>query len=179
MTDRSLTTNLILPLIVPRHLCSLLSSKYGFVNGYLHDINKPYLDNHIIILFKSISNIFDFDKRHNALRMISNFYTWYRYTLNGEYYDVYVYTRQTGDIDTTQYIKDILNCDLHYVPYEIKLNILSYMANTIYSKAHEILFTTDEILITKQMLSLEILPEADKPPGGILELIDDLVIENS
>lgn len=179
MTDKTITTDLILPLIVPRHLCGLLSNKYGFINGFLSDINKPYLDDHIIILFKTIPDIIDFDKRHNALRMISNFYTWYRYQHNGEYYDAYVYTRQTDDMQTTQHIKDILNCDLHYVPYEVKLNILSYMANTIYSKAHEILFTTDEILITKEILNLEALPETDKPPGGILELVDDLVLENS
>lgn len=85
-TNRTITTSFILPLMFDNK--DILFSKYGFVNAFLEDINRPWLDNHIFILYKtcSISSSIEDDMKKNKY-----YYDTYQIVIDNQFYNEYVF----------------------------------------------------------------------------------------
>lgn len=83
----STTTKLILPLnettIDPKYL----TPDYGFVNAYTDDINRPYLDKHIFLLFEL--NLDTTKKIERACELIKNNIIPTTKKINGKMYSCY------------------------------------------------------------------------------------------
>ena len=54
--NRTLTTRYILPFLFDSN--KLFNDKHKFVNAYVSDINRPYLDSHIFVLFEYDTTIY-------------------------------------------------------------------------------------------------------------------------
>ena len=57
LKNYNLTTKLIVPLLDDNIVLEDVSEESGFVNAYTDDINKPFYDNHIFLLYKSVDTI--------------------------------------------------------------------------------------------------------------------------
>ena len=51
LKNYNLTTKLIIPLLDDNIVLEDVSEESGFVNAYTDDINKPFYDNHIFLLY--------------------------------------------------------------------------------------------------------------------------------
>ena len=94
-TNRTITTSFILPLILENK--DVLFNKYGFVNAFLEDVNYPWLDNHIFILYKtsSISDSIEDEMRANkyyydtkSIKIDNEFYQEYIFIVPPQYKDI-------------------------------------------------------------------------------------------
>lgn len=85
-TNRTITTSFILPFIFEKK--DVLFNKYGFINAFLEDINKPWLNNHIFILYESssISSSIENDMKKNKY-----YYDTYQIVIDNHFYDEYVF----------------------------------------------------------------------------------------
>jgi hypothetical protein len=84
--NRTITTSFILPFIFEKK--DILFNKYGFVNAFLEDINKPWLDNHIFILYEtcSISSSIEDNMKKNPY-----YYDTKQIVIDNKYYDEYIF----------------------------------------------------------------------------------------
>ena len=57
LKNYNLTTKLIIPLLDDNIVLEDVSEESGFVNAFTDDINKPFYDNHIFLLYKSVDTI--------------------------------------------------------------------------------------------------------------------------
>lgn len=105
----NLTTKLIIPLLDDNITLDDISKESGFVNAYTDDINKPFYDNHIFLLYKSIDTKESLNRfqKFNQLDTIHN----KRYiTIDREHYIVYTFVKTNKDIN------NILNCGQCFNP---------------------------------------------------------------
>ena len=105
----NLTTKLIIPLLDDNITLEDISEESGFVNAFTEDINKPYYDNHIFLLYKSVDTIESLRRfqKFNILETIHNI----RYiTINKEHYIVYTFVKINKDIN------NILKCGQCFNP---------------------------------------------------------------
>lgn len=58
--NTTFTTTFVLPFILKNK--TIITNYYGFINAFVEDINKPWLDNHIFILYKTSSIIPSLEK---------------------------------------------------------------------------------------------------------------------
>lgn len=101
--NRTLTTRYILPFIFDSN--KLFNDNYKFINAYVSDINRPYLDNHIFVLFEYDTVIYNSidkcmkDNKYfydNKLISINNvLYSEYIFVIPNEYKSV-VHTIKDG-----------------------------------------------------------------------------------
>ena len=109
LKNYNLTTKLIIPLLDDNILLEDVSEESGFVNAYTDDINKPFYDNHIFLLYKSVDTIESLRRfqKFNKLTTIHNI----RYiTINNEHYIVYTFVKINKDIN------NILKCGQCFNP---------------------------------------------------------------
>ena len=97
-----------------------LSMIKTFVNGYSGDINKPWLDNHLFLLFES-----EYDKDFNpsTLRERSTFHSSYGYRIDKKFYTVFVFNlpKEYNDI-----YKDIKESKFDLIPRGLKKSIIEF-----------------------------------------------------
>ena len=109
LKNYNLTTKLIIPLLDDNITLEDVSEESGFVNAFTEDINKPYYDNHIFLLYKSVDTIESLRRfqKFNILETIHNI----RYiTINKEHYIVYTFVKINKDIN------NILKCGQCFNP---------------------------------------------------------------
>lgn len=84
--NKTITTIFLLPLLFDNR--KILYNKYGFVNAFIEDINRPWLDNHIFVLFKtsSISDSIEKDMRNNKY-----FYDVKQIVIDNNFYEEYIF----------------------------------------------------------------------------------------
>lgn len=121
--------------------CDLKNSE--FVNMYINDVNNPLLANHIFLVFHNIKSDLSYKLEKHHL-----FHSKYTITKNKIKYTVFAFNRAYS-------IHSIIN-KINYglynlLPYDTKINILSFWNASISSKLHKYLF--DENAKTTKPLS--------------------------
>lgn len=153
--NRTLTTRYILPFIFTSS--ELFSDKYSFVNAYVGDINRPFLDNHIIVLFKY--NIKVFNNIDKEIKENPYFCCKYDVFINNEFYLEYVF------IIPPEYkyvIKSIINGYFHSIDENHKLHIMSFWNNKDLSYLKDLLKKPKDLLDVKSLYERnEIVTEED------------------
>lgn len=94
------TTKYILPLLFNNNDNIIVNeTKYGFVNAYLSDINRPQLYNHIFLMYKS--NAVALSTLCAVLSKNPYYYSNYSVKINNEHFTVFVFFKPK------RYLKDI------------------------------------------------------------------------
>lgn len=123
MEQKSLNavSKLIVPLLDNSIDADDLSIDSGFVNAYTDDINKPYLDNHIFLLYDSSVNTVRSMNRFRKFRNLDSLFTSRYVTINKKHYIIYVFSR----VSKSNEIKNILNGS-GCIPVTAKLDIYNF-----------------------------------------------------
>jgi|WetSurMetagenome_2_1015567.scaffolds.fasta_scaffold02107_2 hypothetical protein len=95
----TIKTKMIIPLVEPRLHPELINTDIGFVNGYLSDCNRPFLDNHVFLLYRNIPFYVD-----NLLVNMPTFYNKYNVRYKGIYYTEYAFIRGINNKEDTNKI---------------------------------------------------------------------------
>lgn len=155
--NKTLTTRYILPFIFESS--ELFQDKYKFINAYVEDINRPFLDNHILLIFEYDSKI------NNDLESKITQNDWFcaKYDLfiNGIFYIEYVF------IIPHQY-KKIINAikDGYFnsIDENSKIKIISFWKNQDFSYLKELLNNSMDLTKIKSLIDRnEIVTEEDPP----------------
>lgn len=157
MTDtRTWTTKFILPLLFPSNLRVLDKTQCKFVNAYLTDINKPYLDDHVFLVYES--NISPaFDELKEELLLHPNYYCHYSYKRDNVFYKVFAFTRDQGkNTDMNLMIKGFFS----KVNYQTKIRLLLDNDCNLRSPEHKLLFGEDSLKLYFQQ---DVITEEDPP----------------
>lgn len=98
LKNYNLITKLIVPLLDDNLVLDDVCEASGFINAFTDDINKPFYDNHIFLLYKSIDTKESLNRfqKFNQLETIHN----KRYiTINKEHYIVYTFIKKDKNIN--------------------------------------------------------------------------------
>ena len=116
------TTKYILPLLFNNNDDIIVNeTKYGFVNAYLSDINRPQLYNHIFLMYKS--NAIALNTLCAVLSKNPNYYSNYSVKINDEYFTVFAFFKPN------KYLKDIestVNGNRFSLPFYTKVIIQKF-----------------------------------------------------
>ena len=94
------TAKYILPLLFNENDDIIVNeTKYGFVNAFLSDINRPQLYNHIFLMYKS--NAVALNTLCRVLSKNPHYYSNYSVKINNEHFTVFVFFKPK------RYLKDI------------------------------------------------------------------------
>lgn len=166
--EKTYTTSYILPFIFENN--KILSDKYGFINAYIQDINRPFLEDKICVLFKYTpkTNIeLDTIAKNNPY-----FYDHKELHINGELYDEYIYVIPPENKIT---IDEIINGYAYGITYKNKAKIIAFW-NDFNSKHMEELLRSDleiDFGKTKSLHELkEFVPEEDYIDYDNVELLN-------
>lgn len=96
--NRTYTTRYILPFLFKDK--TYFTDEYDFINAYISDINVPFYDNHIFILFKY--NPEEYDHIENYMKNNSRYFSRREVFINGVFYLEYIYI-------VTPDIKEVIN----------------------------------------------------------------------
>ena len=112
----NLTTKLIIPLLDDNITLEDVSEKSGFIGAYNYDINRPYLENHIFLMYKSIDTI-ECLNRYQKFNKLDTIYNKTYITIKGEHYIVYTFVKTNNEINK------ILKCGQCFNPKNsLKIN---------------------------------------------------------
>lgn len=100
--NKTLTTRYILPFLFETK--NVFNDEHSFVNAYIEDINRPYIENSIFVLFKHNSNVYD--KVNNEMESNPYYYGKHDVFINNEYYNEYVFTIPKDKRNTIDCIKE-------------------------------------------------------------------------
>lgn len=157
---RTWTTKFIVPLLFKNYSRFLSYSNFGFVNAYLTDKNRPYLDKHLFMVYETTSSVTKFKELDDAMRSHPNFYSHYSVKVNGKFYEVYSFLRDVGPYK--EEIAELINENYHLIRYDTKIKILDFWPFGIKSPEHKYLFNLDDVITPKLELLKEIIPEEDE-----------------
>lgn len=88
----SATDKLIIPLLDENITLDDISPEAGFVNIYSEDINRPYLDNHIFLLYDLTNTTTKAYVRNQKLRSSKSLYDVYNINISGNEFILYAFT---------------------------------------------------------------------------------------
>ena len=88
----SLQLKLIIPLLDESITLEDLSDKAGFVDAYSEDINHPYMDNHIFLVYAANVLTNESFETEQKLKSSKNLYSRYKFTLSGIPFIVFAFT---------------------------------------------------------------------------------------
>lgn len=148
--NKTITTSFILPFIFEKK--DILFHKYGFVNAFLEDINKPWLDNHIFILFKTCSISSSIE---NELKSNKYYYDTKQIVIDNISYDEYIFTIPT---EYKKVINSFKTFSYDVLTTEDKIKILKFWDCFDFAHINELLNTNIEY---KPLKEKEIIPEED------------------
>lgn len=103
----------IVPLIDDNITLRDLSPESGFINAYTSDINRPYLEDKVFLLYDSEVNTKESLERYLKFRALDTIYNIRYITINKHHYIVYCFNNPT-------YRKDISNLRLNGKTYSAK-----------------------------------------------------------
>jgi len=112
----------------------------SFVNGYNIDINKPWLDRHIFLLFEAA---IDLDLPLSKLRRNENFKSKYTVKINKVFYVIYAY--RIPDEKEKSY-RHILDGDYRHISGDDKADIISFWEEGVDSLLFHSLYRSDKTL---------------------------------
>lgn len=81
-----------IPLINDNISLSDINEKTEFYNAYLYNKNKPFLDNHIFLLYKMNDWSEEKIKTFKKLKSINNFYGCFDFYKDGNLYKLFIFT---------------------------------------------------------------------------------------
>lgn len=150
--NRTITTMFLLPLILDSK--DILFKYYGFINAFIEDINRPWLDNHIFILYKvsSVSNTIQEEFKKNK---------WYYDTKNiiidGEYYEEYIFVVKP---ELKEIVNNFKNYSYNILTTDDKIKILKFWNCFDFDHIYSLLSEDNE---PKNLIEdrKEIIPEED------------------
>lgn len=151
-TNRTITTSFILPLILKNK--DVLFNKYGFINAFLEDVNRPWLDNHIFILYKTSSIS---DSIEDEMRANEYYYDTKSLKINNEFYQEYIF------IVPSQYkelIRDFKELSYTNLTTEDKIKILQFWDCFDFPHIKKLIDNESEYVGVIEDLK-EIIPEED------------------
>lgn len=96
--NRTYTTRYILPFLFKDK--TYFADEYDFINAYISDINVPFYDNHVFILFKY--NPEEYDHIENYMKNNSRYFSRREVFIDGVFYLEYIYI-------VTPDIKEVIN----------------------------------------------------------------------
>lgn len=136
----------------------------GFVNAYMRDINRPFLDKHLFMVYesKSISSK-EYYELENQMKGLPDYYCMYTYRIDTKFYKVFVYA--IGTVYWNSDVASLLQNEWHQVSYQSRLKILKYWGLTISSEEHKVLFDLE--VVAKVNFYDQGIKEED-PPSDLL-----------
>ena len=87
----STTYKFIIPLLNENITLKDISNQAGFVDIYSEDINRPYLDNHIFLMY-DMSTTKEAFETNIKLKSMKNLYNVYNIKINNNSYTLYAFT---------------------------------------------------------------------------------------
>ena len=118
------TTKYILPLLFNNNDDIIVNeTKYGFVNAYLSDINRPQLYNHIFLMYKS--NAVALNTLCAVLSKNPNYYSNYSVKINDEYFTVFAFFKPN------KYKRIEYHCPVTYGKKYSHIRELKFITNII------------------------------------------------
>lgn len=87
----STSLKFIIPLLDNNLTLQDLSLKAGFLGAYTQDINRPYLDNHIFLVYAPICWTKEAENRRDKFETLKTIYRKYYVTIDGQNYLVYAF----------------------------------------------------------------------------------------
>ena len=143
--NRTLSTRYILPFLFTDK--KYFTNKYSFINAYIQDINRPYLEDKIFIVFEYDPKVYS--EVNNEMTSNSYYFTKYDLRMNNKYYIEYVFVIPPKHNIT---IKSIIDGKFNYISAECKINIISFWGNTDLSYLKDLLKNPKDLL---NIISLE------------------------
>lgn len=125
----------------------------SLVNAFAKDINKPWLDNHVFLVFDKSDN----DEAIDEMLVIKDsFVTKYDYRIDGKFYSIYAFSATSSKIISKDY-DNIMNGDYVSISVDSKERIKSFWGAAANSNVSLIL----EGKVRPNTPQDEIIPEAD------------------
>ena len=153
--NRTLTTRYILPFIFDSD--ALFTDKYSFVNAYVEDINRPYIENTIMVLFEYNTEVYD--KVDKELKGNKYYYGRNEVHINDVFYLEYMFVIPPEFKSTINVIKD---GKAYCLPYDTKLRILNFWKNINLSYMRDLLTEKKDLTEVKSLYDLgEVVTEED------------------
>ena len=148
--NKTITTSFILPLIFDNK--DVLFSKYGFINAFLEDVNRPWLDNHIFVLYKtcSIASSIKNDMMKNPY-----YYDTYQVVIDNQFYDEYVFVVPSEHKNTVNGFKEF---SYNILTAEDKIKILKFWDCFDFEHIYKLLNNDHEF---HALEGIEVIPEED------------------
>ena len=85
------TTKYIMPLLFNDKCPELIDNESGFIDAYIADINKPYLCNHIFLMYES-KPLYLYKIKHICSKN-ANYHHDYSMKINDKWYTIFVFIR--------------------------------------------------------------------------------------
>lgn len=87
---------LVIPLLDDNITLDDISFESGFVNAYTDDINRPYMDNHIFLLYDSSFNTIESLNRYLKFRELETIHSSRYIMINKKHYILYSFSRSNN-----------------------------------------------------------------------------------
>jgi len=125
------------------------------INGYRADINKPWLDKHVFLMFESAADKnFDIE----ILRSKRNFHSMYNYRLNKKFYNIVVFTVPK---EYKEVYDNIIEDQTGLIPIEVKKRILSFWLYNERINVYKMLYPEKSPIVNYNPFKNEIIGEKD------------------
>lgn len=99
--NKTITTRYILPFLFENK--NIFNDEHSFINAYIEDINRPYIENSIFVLFKYNSNVYD--KINKEMESNPYYYDKHDIFVDNEYYNEFIFVIPRDKRDTIDCIK--------------------------------------------------------------------------
>lgn len=164
------TTKYIMPLLFNDKCHELIDNENGFINAYLSDINKPYLCNHIFLMYESKPLVLY--KIKSICNKNKYFHHDYSLKINNIWYTVFIFIRPDK---YKPIIESIITGERYGIPFCTKVVIQRFWEYRADSIEFNCLFNspTANLYITpkdklKPMI-VDTIQEEDPPSETLLE----------
>lgn len=127
-------SKLVVPLLDDNIDPDDLSLESGFINAYTDDINRPYFDNHIFLMYDSNIATVKSMNRFRKFKALGTLFTSRYVTINKKHYIIYVFSR----VPKGNELKNVLNGS-GCISAAAKLSIYNFWKDVPFeSYSHEI-----------------------------------------
>lgn len=175
-------TLFLLPLIADNHnstkftlvdnICRSRNNS-PFVNAYISDINKPYLDKHLFIVYDNNASSYNYLYMRRWLRTLRTYHNDYDIILNGKGYTVFAFTIDDKDYDE---VKKIIEGLYSKLKEETKKKILAFWDAKYNSRLYSYMHHDSNKEILEQIdIEEEAIKEEDYIPSYFEELLDEMI----
>ena len=141
--NKTYTTRYILPFLFNNK--EIFCDEYGFINAYSSDINRPYLDNHVFILFEYDPSKYDHINKY--VRKNKYFYDSKHIFINGVFYIEYIMVI----IDNKSLINNIKEGEFSSISTEDRFKIINFWKDISYSYLKDLLKDKFDLLEIKTL----------------------------